>query len=798
MSAPIEISKNRKRFPKWIKVTSTLLIVIVLIVAGTGLYLTKKSLPSIKGNLTISTLNHKVEVVRDGKGVPHISAKSLHDLYVAQGFVTAQDRLFQMDLSRRQASGQLSEIIGDATVERDSYFRTLGLRRAAEASYSKYDKNGQNVLNWYAEGVNAYIKYAIKENKLPVEFKILKYKPTKWTAIDSLVIGKYMAFDLGGHWNEQAFRYYAMNKFPKDKALELFPANNDIDPYIIPSNTSKIDVEKSFASAIIPPVWNGSNDWVVSGSKTKSGKPLLADDPHLGLATPAIWYETQLKSGDMNVSGVIFAGVPGIIVGHNKHIAWGVTNVGPDVQDLYIEKRNPNKPDEFLYDGQWEKAQVINETIKIKGKKNKVLPVMITRHGPVISEFASDAGKDTVFSLQWTALQPTTELEAVLKFDAAKDWNSFKEGLALFEAPAQNFVFASDDGTIAYRANGKIPIRKKGDGLMPVPGWTSDYGWKGSIPYDELPTIVNPKQGFISSANNKVVDDSYPYHISNSWAQPYRQLRIQEVLKKNDKLTVKDMQKLQMDEMNLQAKEHAPKFIKSIKQNNDQLSSVEKSALRELEKWNFIDDKDEASPLIFQMWMTEINKALFDQQISNDMMNLFGDRKVVVDQLLRDSLNGKKVIWVDEQGGIDKLLLKTFKTTIKNISKTDGENATKWKWGDHHKVAFEHPLSSIKILSYFFNARDPIPVGGSSTTVKAAGYDDQGIVDHGASWRTVVDFANLSKSVNVVGPGQSGNLGSKWYSDQMEDWANGTYHTTSLKSVEGVKEIFKPEKTKKK
>lgn len=794
MSTTIEVDKKRKRFPKWIKITSTILIAIVLLISGTGLYLTKKSLPSIKGNLEIGILNNKVSVVRDEKGVPHINAKNLHDLYVAQGFITAQDRLFQMDLSRRQASGQLSEVIGDATVDRDSYFRTLGLRRAAEDSLNSYSKDAKDVLNWYADGVNEYIKYATEKHKLPVEFKILQYKPTKWSAIDSLAIGKYMAFDLGGHWNEQAFRYYAMNKFPKEKALELFPADNDLDPYIIPKTTSKVDVEKSFASAVIPPVWNGSNDWVVSGTKTKSGKPLLADDPHLGLATPSIWYETHLKSKEMNVKGVIFAGVPGIIVGHNDHVAWGVTNVGPDVQDLYIEKRNPNKSDEFLYDGKWEKAKVVNETIKIKDKKSKILPVMITRHGPVISEFASEAGKNTVFSLQWTALQPTRELEAVLKFDVAKDWDTFKEGLALFEAPAQNFVFAADDGTIAYRANGKIPIRKKGDGLMPVPGWTSDYGWKSYISYEDLPTLVNPKEGFISTANNKVVDDSYPYHISHSWAQPYRQMRIREVLGQNDKLTSKDMKKLQMDEMNLQAKEHTPKFIQSIKKNEDKLTGVEKDALKELEKWNFKDDKDEASPLIFQRWMTEINNALFNNQISTDMMDLFGDRKVVVDQLLRNSLSGKKVIWIDEKGGIDQLLLDTYKRTIKNISKVDGDDVAKWSWGDHHQVAFKHPLSSIKVLSYFFNAKDPIPVGGSSTTVKAAGYDENGIVDHGAAWRTVVDFSDLSKSENIVGPGQSGNIGSKWYSDQMEDWANGVYHTTVSKNVKGVKEILTPSK----
>lgn len=794
MSTTIEVAKKRKRLPKWFKLLFTVFISIILLISGLGLYLTKTSLPTINENVVLPILKDKVSIIRDEKGVPHIQAKNLHDLYLAQGYVTAQDRLFQMDLSRRQASGQLSEVIGDATVERDSYFRTLGLRRAAKESYSAYSKDAQNVLNWYADGVNAYLDYAIKHHKLPLEFKILQYKPKKWTAIDSLAIGKYMAFDLGGHWNEQAFRYYVMNKFPKEKALELFPKDNKLDPYIIPSDTAKIDVEKSFASAVIPSEWNGSNDWVVSGSKTKSGKPILADDPHLGLATPAIWYETHLKAKGMNVKGVIFAGVPGIIVGHNDHVAWGVTNVGPDVQDLYIEKRNPNNPEEFLYDGKWEKATVVNEKIKIKGKETKVLPVMITRHGPVISEFAGVAGKETVFSLQWTALQPTTELEAVLKFDVAKDWETFKKGLALFDAPAQNFVFASDDGTIAYRANGRIPIRKKGDGLMPVPGWSSDYGWESYIPFEELPTVVNPKSGFISTANNKVIDDSYPYHISHSWAQPYRQMRIQEVLRNNNSLTADDMKNLQMDELNLQAKEHLPKFINKLNQTNNKFTKIEKQAFNELVDWNFVDDKDKVAPYIFQMWMAEINKTLFRKQISDDMMELFGDRKVVVDQLLRDSLSGKKVVWIDENGGIDQFLLDTYQRTIKGIVKNDGKNLADWTWGEHHQIVFKHPLSSIKALSYFFNAKNPIPIGGSSTTVKAAGYDENGIVDHGASWRTVVDFSDLSKSENIVGPGQSGNLGSKWYSDQMEDWADGVYHTTVSKNIKGIKEILLPKK----
>ncbi len=783
-SRKMEYDQSPKK-RKWIIksvywVIGILVILLISFFVFANVY-TNKSKAVVEGRLTLSGLDSNVIVARDGKGVPHLNAKNEHDLYIAQGYVQAQDRLFQMDLSRRQASGQLSEVIGEATIDRDKFFRTLGLRRAGADSYNAYSKEGKQILKWYAEGVNAFINQAKEKGKLPIEFTLLGYEPKKWSPVDSLTIGKYMAFDLGGHWQSQAFRYWATEKWPKEKAFELFPSYPKDAPTILQDYQSvKLDISKSFANVVIPPVYNGSNNWVVSGDKTKSGKPILADDPHLGLATPAIWYQMQLRTKGMDVSGVIFAGVPGIILGHNETIAWGVTNTGPDVQDLYIEKENPDKKGEFLHNEKWEKAKIVEEPIKVKGEKTIPYKVTITRHGPVINDFAYEPkGNNEKLAMKWTALEPTKELEAVIQMNKAKDWPQFEKALEDFQVPTQNFVFASSDGTIAYKANGRIPIRKNGDGMLPAPGWNDDYEWTGYIPYDQLPTVVNPKEGYIATANNKVVSDDYPYHISHEWAQPYRVMRIREFIESKNKLDVTDMENLQMDQKDLYAKEFVPMIMKQLK--GLKKTNNEKLALKELENWDYIDDKDEAAPLIFHLWMKDMTKLLFEKQIPDDILALFEGKQQVVDELLRKSLNGEKSIWVEEQGGINKLLTTSLDRVLTELDDKYGKSPTDWKWGDYHQLYFEHPLSAaVKPLKWFFNSEDPLPIGGSQVTVQAASYPESGIVDHGASWRFVADTADLSRAYHIVGPGEAGNFRSEWYHDQINDWANGVYHETSL------------------
>ncbi|MFD0051333.1 penicillin acylase family protein [Actinomycetes bacterium NPDC127524] len=781
-----QIKTKKKRGKRLLWVLGIAAVLLLAAFAGANFYLAR-SLPVTNGEIGLQGLLGPVTVVRDSSGVPHLKAKNEHDLYMAQGYIQAQDRLFQMDLSRRQASGRLSEVIGDKTAENDKFFRTLGLRRAAESSYKQYSPKGKEALQSFSEGVNAYIKELKKNGKWPVEFKLLGYKPEPWTPADCLTIGKYMAFDLGGNWEDQAFRQYLLQTFPKNKAYDLFPGYPRSAPYII--GKSELNIEKSFAHAVTPFEYNGSNNWVVSGQKTASKKPLLSDDPHLGLATPSIWYQMHLEAPSVNVSGVIFAGVPGIILGHNENIAWGVTNTGPDVQDLYIERRNPVQKGEFYYKGKWEKASIVSEPIKVKDKKTIDYKVTVTRHGPVISEFAGESGKNTVLALRWTALDPSSELEAVLKMNKAKDWNSFEEALLKFETPAQNFVFASKDGTIAYKANGKIPIRKKGDSMLPVPGWTDEYEWKGYIPFDELPKTVNPSEGFISTANNKVISDDYPYHISNNWAQPYRQMRIQEVLKANDHLTVKDMENLQMDQMNLQAREFVPQFSNELKHIK---SSRDKQALEILKDWNFIDSKESPAPLIFNLWMQNISDVLLSKQIPEDTLKLFKGKKQAVDELLRRGLEGKPGPWVTEAGGLGKVLEQSLEKTIKQAGKLQGEKMEDWKWGDYHKIQFTHPLSSVAPLNLLFNRESPIPVGGSSVTVQSAAFTEEGIVNHGGSWRFVIDLSRMGEAYHLVGPGQSGNVKSRWYHDQMDDWANGTYHKTILNNPKGNILTLKP------
>lgn len=778
------MGKRKFNWKKWLIVIAGIIAALALVAFIGFTWFMNKSKPVIDGELAVTILDQDVTVTRDEKGVPHIFAKTDADLYRAQGYVQAQDRLFQMDLARRQASGRLSEIIGEATINTDKHFRTFSLRDAAEKSLAAYDDESKQVLEWYAEGVNAFIAQAKESNTLSYEFALLGYEPEEWTVVDSLTIGKYMAYDLGGNWNTLAFRHWALQNFDEEKAKELFIKYPENASAIIEANIQNpVAVAGQFSAEMLPNEFNGSNNWVVSGDKTKSGTPILADDPHLGLSTPSIWYQMHLQSPQQNVSGVIFAGIPGIILGHNDEIAWGVTNVGPDVQDLYIEIPNPDNPTQFRYDGKWEQAEVRDESIKVKDGETVDFEVVVTRHGPIMTDLAfKDTEPTAQFSMQWTALQPTAELRAVLGFNKAKTWSDFEKALEDFKAPAQNFVFASKDGTIAYKANGQIPIRKQGEGQLPVPGDSSDYGWEGFIPWDELPTLVNPKEGFIATANNQVIGEDYPYHITDFWAQPYRFERIKEVLEANDAITVEDMMALQMDQHNLYAREFLPDLLTSLKEKDQDGKYAEIMAM--LEKWDMVDAKESGAPLVFHTLMIKLQEVLFKDQMPEDMYGIMYGKFNITDQLLRTAYSGEKSIWIEEQGGIDETIYKAFELTIAQLEDQFGKNSSKWQWGDYHQLTFDHTLGSASpILAAYFNAKK-VPIGGSKVTVQAADNDLAGNVDHGASWRFVVDVGDLSSAYHIVGPGQSGHVKSDWYQDQVLDWANGDYHQTFIKQEE--------------
>lgn len=781
----MEVKQKRS----WLKPTILIvaLILILLLIASSFIFdfYSKKQLPETSGE-TVLDVTEEVKITTDNKGVPHVEATNNKDLFFAQGYAQARDRLFQMDLSRRQASGTLSELVGAQAIDNDKYFRTLGLRRAAEDSLEIYPEDAKAVLNDFTDGVNAFIEEAKEEGNLPLEYALLGVKPEEWSRVDSLTIGKYMAFDLGGHWERQAFNAYLLQTFDDKKAYELFPTYPEDGSTVI--QTDELNIASSFEDVVLPDEFNGSNNWVVDGDKTASGKPLLADDPHLGLSTPSIWYEMSLQSNDINVAGVIFAGVPGIILGHNEDVAWGVTNTGPDVQQLFVEKQNPDKKYEFLFNDEWESAKIISEPIQVKGEETIEYEVVETRHGPIISDFSKETNAGDIYSLQWTALEPTTELLAILQLNKASNWDEFEKGLENFLVPAQNFVFMDDEGTIAYKANGNIPIyENETDSLLPLPGWDKDYELTEYIPFDELPKVVNPDKGYIATANNKITPEDYPYHISNVWAQPYRYDRISEVLEANDNLTLEDMTELQMDTKNLRAREFVPLFNEEI--DKSELTSSAKTALNTLNEWQFNDDKALPEPLIFDTWISTIENELFET-IPEDVLTLFSGLGQTTDELLR---MGNESIWITEQANFDQFLANTLNNSVEKLEKEYGTNQAHWRWGDFHQVAFEHPLANANFLTNkLFTRHRPVEVGGSGVTVMAARHQDSGFVDHGASWRFVIDSKDFSTSYNIVGPGQSGHFRSKHYSDQFTDWTLGVYHKTELNNASGDTFIIKP------
>jgi penicillin amidase len=780
-----------------------ILVLLLLALCGGSYGYARLSLPQVSGQLKAPGLQATVTVYRDEWGVPHIEAQNSHDLFFTQGYVTAQDRLWEMDLTRRAASGRLSEVMGAGLVSTDKFFRTLMLRQAAEKSVPAYSPDARAALEDYAQGVNAYIQAAGGFGKLPVEFKILGYTPEPWTSVDSAVIGKYMAYDLGGNMSGEVYRYLLRQKVGDVLATQLWPAYPKDGVTIIhsaaaattapqaamlPPDDTHIDLSGLLSAAVFPDQFVGSNNWVVSGALTKSGKPLLANDPHLGIRTPAIWYQTHLiLNGDrekMNVIGVMFPGAPGVVIGHNEKVAWGVTNTGPDVQDLYLERRNPDNPYQFLYQDKWEDAKVIKDPIRVKGAGNIPFEVVVTRHGPIVSEVTGpekERPKDAL-ALRWTAHLATTELEAVLAFDKAQNWAEFRKALQLFNVPTQNFVFAAADGTIAYHAGGLVPIRAHGDGLVPVPGWTDTYEWKDYIPFDKMPEVVNPKDGYIATANNKVVADDYPYFLTAAWAQPYRATRITEVLKSKTGFTVDDMQRLQADYTNLQARTLLPILLPPV--GKASLSDAEKAAFGLLQNWDFADAADQAAPLVYQLWWRNLTKQLYQPKMGDDLYGLMADTGNVTDMIIRNAAQGQANDWVAAAGGLEQLAVRSFQAAVAEGQKLQGNDLAKWSWGEYHRMGPAHPLgSAAKPLAWVFNPKT-YPIGGSSVTVGAMSYNAKtGLVSSAAPWRQVVDMSDIDNSRDIVTPGQSGHFLSEWYSSQELMHRNGELHPQVFNSA---------------
>lgn len=805
-----------------------------------------KSFPQVQGELRVSGLNGKVEVLRDKLGVPHIYAASSHDLYFAQGFVHAQERFWQMDTWRHIGSGTLSEMFGKGQLKTDAFLRTLGWARVAEAEWEGLSPDGRAGLQAYVDGVNAWLKDHVGD-RASLEYVILgllspDYRIAPWTPVDSLTWGKAMAWDLGGNMDDDIARAVLGRTLTSAQLADLYPDYPSDFPVIVPkigenapalaegkatkvesavSEGAKVPVgmapdfavgiaygleqaasNLSLASAVLgqhsPDI--GSNSWVVGGSRTVTGKPLLANDMHLGIQMPSIWFENDLHSSGskgekpIDVTGFSFVGVPGVVAGHNARVAWAFTNLGPDVQDLFIEKINPANPDQYEYKGKWVDFQTRNETLKVAGGKSVELKVRVSLHGPIISDTYgplaaavdpkasapmryAESGplpEKYAVALEWTALSPGTPFEAIWGFNKASNWKEFREAARGFAVPAQNLLYADVDGNIGYQTPGEIPIRAKGDGSLPVPGWTGDYDWKGFIPFDKLPWVYNPQSGYIVTANNRASPRDYPYLITRDWDYGQRAERISEMITSAPgKIDASYITSMHGDATNLNARALLP-ILLGIEL-DPSLSAVRDKFLK---NWDYQEKGGATAPVLFETFWVHLLDDTFAGKLPVAYMPEGGSRWYAV---MRNLAAQPDSPWWDDKATTDKvekrddIFAKAFAEAVAELSKNDGKNlAGLPAWGKLHVATFRNQTlgkSGVSLIEDLFN-RGPFPVSGGKSVVDATGWSvGKGFgVDWLPSEREVVDLSNLDASLAVHTTGESGHAFAKHYDDMIPLW----------------------------
>jgi len=822
-------------------------VVIVAILAGAiGTYYLKryvpntvapKAFPEVEGELTVAGLNDTVDIYRDGMGIPHIYAMTSHDLFFAQGYVHAQDRFWQMDFWRHIGSARLSEMFGSGQVETDSFLRTLGWRQIAEQEYADLSPESKAILDDYTEGVNAYIQSRTPV-ELSLEYLILtgvlnpEYTIEPWTPIHSLTWGKAMAWDLGGNMDTEIERAILLKTLTPEQLAELYPPYPEDYPVIVPEigdqtsvNNSQFSVSNSQFTAVDfqPLIDNialldsllgprgpqiGSNSWAVSGEMTTTGMPLLANDMHLGIQMPSIWYQNALhcqpKSDacPFEVTGFSFAGVPGVVAGHNDNIAWGYTNLGPDVQDLFIEKVNPDNPNQYEVNGQWVDFETRQETIKVGGGDPVELTVRLTRHGPVVSDtygslkdqvdpkknpeatpFKDKAGitlpENYVIALSWTALTPSTPFEAIWGFNKAQNWEEFRAAARNFHVPAQNLLYADTQGNIGYQTPGDIPIRKNGNGFLPVPGWNSDYEWLGYIPFDQLPYTFNPESGYIVTANNQANPRDYPYIITKDWDYGQRAARIVEMIQTAPgKIDATYIQSMHGDSKNLNAEALTP-ILLSLEL-DPELASVRDQFLAD---WDYQEHADSVSATVFETFWWHLLTDTFQDDLPKDYLPEGGSRWYVVMRNLIQQPNSQW--WDDKETDAvetrDDMFIRAFDEAVNQLNKEHGRDPAQWPiWGELHSATFRNQTlgeSGIGPIEALFN-RGPYVTGGGQSVVDATGWKvgESFEVDWLPSEREIVDLSNLDASLALHTTGQSGHAFDKHYADMAPMWADVQYY----------------------
>jgi penicillin amidase len=788
-------------FKKLATVLTLLIAALVIVVLCAVFWYRGASQPQTDGTLELAGMAAPVDIVRDAEGIPHIYAKSADDAYFALGFVHAQDRLWQLELNRRIPSGRMAEILGPSAADTDRFLRTLGVRRNAEAILANLSAPARAGLEAYAKGVNAYLRN--RKGPLPPEFIITGAPaPEPWKPVDSVGWQTMMAWDLGANWTQELLRMRLAQRLSLDQINEFLPPYPG-DPVLSTQDYTGMYRELAGTmqqlqkvSAIAPPSYvdgMGSNNWVVSGALSETGKPLLANDPHLGLSAPALWYFAHLSAPGLNVIGATLPGLPSVVLGRNDRIAWGFTNTAPDVQDLFIERINPDNPKQYRTPDGWADFRLRTETIKVKGAPDITLEVRESRHGPVITgalPIIEKAGVDAnkhVIAFAWTALRPDDlTLQAGMKFNLARNWEDFLEGAKDFGSPQQNMVYADVDGNIGIVAPGRIPVRKPENdlkGLAPAPGWDARYDWAGFIPFEELPRQYNPPSQRLMTANQKIVGPDYPHFLTSEWTLPYRAIRIDQMLDAKPKHSMASFAEMQKDHLSLAAQELLPLLRKTVPR-----SDRARSALEVLKGWNGAMAVDRPEPLIFNAWLRIASRQIFVDELGEALLKDYWEQRNVhqsmVNVLTNKDGQGRWCADVTQAAGgkpqtCDDVLSASLEAALDDLQERYGKDMSAWRWGDAHYARSEHrPFGRVAPLAKVFDIRVPSP--GDTFTVNVGRHslrdDKEPFANrHAASLRALYDLADLENSIFIHSTGQSGNVLSPLYRSFSQRWVDVAY-----------------------
>lgn len=759
-----------------------------------GRYLLRRSLPATHGAQTVDGLREPVTVIRDPWGVPHIYAIHAEDLFFAQGFVHAQDRLFQMEAYRRVGLGRLGELVGALALESDRLARIAGWHRAAEALVSGMlaDEHTARVAHAYAAGVNAYMA----SGPLPPEYTLFACRPEPWSPLDSAAWGAVLAWGLSANWEMELLRARLIDALGAERAADLAPGYGDGYPAIVPGTRVGARAAEALSAAYQDFVQNmpfrvvpggpaaGSNNWVVSGEHTRSGRPILANDPHLPPLFPPIWYENHLAGGGYNVTGFTSPGFPGVILGHNERIAWGLTNAFPDVQDLYVERFHPEDDLLYEFDGEWLKAEERLETITIRGKREPhVERVRYTRHGPIISSLIPGLGVD--LALRWASHDPHNHLRAILDICRATDWESFQEAGRHWAFPSQNLVYADVDGNTGYLMPGRVPRRAHGHGLAPAPGWTSDTDWRGWIPAGELPRRFNPPEGFVVTANNQVVADDYPHFICAEWLPPYRALRIAELLRTQQPLDLVAMGRIQNDTVSLPLQRFVRLALPLLEKGNGLSPELRETAAL-LHGWNGDMPAGSTAATLAFAWFVHFLHAALEQALGPELKDSLlqsSQPEQFAGSPFQEVAHELVLCWLEDGppgwvGPIEPLVQPAFTEAVAAIVRHLGPVQRKWQWGRLHIVRLQNELARTPVAGRLWKPRR-LPAGGDGYTVNQAEVAPNfppGPVGIIASCRMIVDVGEWDNSISVLPGGQSAHPASRHYHDQVDDWRQGRYH----------------------